>query len=156
MLARPLPSLDAPVITWSPGQSKPDLAHASGVFLRCWSEAPRSTTVYLATSKAAAMTGGVAPGLKHPLAAGHDLGLMSVYLKLKREHPALAEAWVGEDGIEWPRGLRVRRSDAVLYDASGRAAAAVEMGGSGAAYGKDRLEEWHEHFSELGLPYFFW
>jgi hypothetical protein len=157
VLTRPLPPLDAPVLAWDPScPSRPDFARAAGVFRSRWSKPPRSTAVYIATPKAAAMTGGVAPGLKHPLQASHDRAVMSVYQKLKREHPALAASWLGEDCIAWPRGLRVRRPDAVLRDESGRAAVAVEIGGSGAAYGRARLEEWHEHFASLGIPYLFW
>lgn len=156
VLSRPLPPLNAPVITWDPQRPKPDFARAANVFQGRWSGAPRSTPVYLATAKAASITGGVARGLKHPLQAGHDRGLTSVYLRLKREHPALAEAWLGEDCVPWPRGLRVRRSDAVIRGASGETVIAVEMGGSGAAYGRSRLEAWHRHFSSIGLPYLFW
>lgn len=156
VLSRPLPSLDAPVLAWSLGQPKPDIARAAGVFQLRWSSPPRSTSVYLATPKATSITGGVAPGLKHPLQVGHDCGLTSVYLRLKREQPALAKAWLGEDCISWPRGLRVRRSDAVIRGASGETVLAVEMGGSGAAYGRHRLEAWHEHFASRGLPYLMW
>ena len=155
VLSRPLPELTTPVITWEPDGPKPDLAQAATIFQRRWSGPPCSTVVYLATAKAAAITGGVAPGLKHPLQVGHDRGLMSVYLRIKREHPALAEAWVGEDSVSWPRGLRVRRSDAVIRGASGEIKLAIEMGGSGAAYGHRRLEAWHAQFLAQGLPYLF-
>lgn len=155
VLSRPLPSLDRPVVVGTPG-SRPALHRAANLFRTRWSKAPRSTTVYLATSKAAALTGGKAPGLKHPLQAGHDRAVMQVYLNAKERQPALAQAWVGEDNVVWPRGLRARRADALVFDASGRVAFAIEIGGSGAAYGKERLEAMHEHFSSQGLSYLLW
>jgi hypothetical protein len=155
VLSRPLPSLTQPVIIGTP-ESRPALNRAANHFQTRWSKAPRSTRVYLATQKAAALTGGKAPGLKHPLQASHDRAVMQVYLNAKKEQPALAEAWVGEDSVIWPRGLRVRRADALIFEASGQVAFAIEIGGSGAAYGRERLEAMHEHFSSQGLSYLLW
>ena len=155
VLRRPLPPLDAPVIVGVP-ESLPDVDRAAHIFQRRWSKPPRMTAVYLATPKAAALTGGSAPGLKHPLQASHDLAVVQVYLNLKRRHPAVAESWIGEDCAPWPRGLRVRRADAIIRQTTGEVASAIEIGGSGSAYGPDRLRALHEHFAAQGIPYFVW
>lgn len=155
VLCRPLPPLDAPVIHGVPG-SEPDVDRAANIFQRRWSRPPRMTTVYLATAKAAAFTGGRAPGLKHPLQASHDLAVTQVHLNIKRKHPTLAAAWVGEDSVPWPKGLRVRRADAIVREATGDVAFAIEIGGSGSAYGPGRLRALHEHFAAHGIPYFVW
>lgn len=155
VLCRPLPPLDRPVIVGMPG-SQPDVGRAANVFQRRWSEPPRMSTAYLATPTAAALTGGRAPGLKHPLQASHDLAVMQVYLNLRCSNPALAEAWVGEDCVPWPRGRRVRRADAIVREATGDVALAIEIGGAGSAYGPDRLRDLHAHFAAHGIPYFVW
>ncbi len=156
VLCRPLPPLDAPLVVCdSPGASV-NLAKAAYQLERRWSKPPRSTAVYLATAKAAALTGGRARGLKHPLQASHDLAVMQVYLNARANYPALAEAWVGEDCVPWPRGRGLRRADAIIRGPHGGIALAVEIGGSGSAYGRKRLEAMHEHFASCGLPYVLW
>ncbi len=156
VLSRPLPRLDAPLVVCDSPGARVNLARAAHRLERRWSEPPRSTVVYLATAKAAALTGGRARGLTHQLQASHDLAVMQVYINAKRHHPELAEAWVGEDCVSWPRGRNVRRADALVRRPDGEIALAIEIGGSGSAYGRERLEAMHEHFASCGLPYVLW
>ena len=156
VLSRPLPRLDAPIIVYYPGGEEANLARAAHLLHRRWSQPPRSTTVYLATPRAAALTGGRASGLKHPLQASHDLAVTQVYLNTRKRDPDLAIAWLGEDCVPWAPGRRVRRADAVIPGAAGGIALAIEIGGSGSAYGRKRLEALHRHFAKSGIPYVLW
>lgn len=156
VIARPLPPLREPVFAWQPRDPRPNLTRAERLLQERLSEPPRPTHVYVATSKAAALTGGKAPGLKHPLQATHDLGLMACFLAYKQRSPELARAWVSEDCLPKPTKRNVRRPDAVILAPSGEVALAIEFGGAGGAYGRERLEATHEHFERLNLAYLLW
>lgn len=156
VIARPLPPLREPVIDWRPWEPRPNLARAARLLEVRLSEPPRPTLIYVATSKAAALTGGKAPGLKHPLQATHDLGLMATFHAYKQRSPDLARAWVSEDCLPKPTRRNVRRPDAVVLAPSGEVALAIEFGGAGGAYGRERLEATHEHFERLNLAYLLW
>lgn len=157
VIARPLPPLREPVYGWEPGAPRPNLARATRLLQERLSAPPRPTFVYLATAKAAALTGGKAPGLKHPLQCTHDLGVMKTFLEGYREKsPELARAWVSEDCLPKPTRRHVRRPDAVILAPSGEVALAIEFGGAGGAYGRERLEATHAHFERLSIPYLLW
>lgn len=156
VLSRPLPSLEAPLIVSESLGATVNFQRVAQRLQKRWSAPPCSTTVYIATAKAAVMTGGRAPGLKHPLQASHDLAVMQVYLQTRTEQSSIADAWLGEDNVPWAPGRRVRRADAVIRDPSGEIALAIEIGGSGSAYGRERLEAMHQHFASSGIPYILW
>jgi hypothetical protein len=157
VIARPLPPLREPVYDWVPGEPRPNLPRAERILRERLSEPPCPTRIYVATAKAAALTGGKAPGLKHPLQVTHDLGLMKTFLEVYREKsPQLARAWVSEDCLPKPTRRNVRRPDAVFLAPSGEVALAIEFGGAGGAYARERLEATHQHFERLNLPYLLW
>lgn len=156
VLTRPLPPLERPIIISEMLGRTANFRRVAQLLQKRWSAAPCSTSVYIATAKAAAMTGGKAPGLKHPLQASHDLAVMQVYLQTRKEHPSLADDWLGEDSVPWAPGRRVRRADAVIRGSTEAVDLAIEIGGSGSAYGHERLEAMHEHFTSCGIPYVLW
>ena len=81
VLSRPLPPLEKPVIVCEMFGPTVNFRRVAQLLQKRWSAPPCSTSVYIATAKAAAFTGGKAPGLKHPLQASHDLAVMQVYLQ---------------------------------------------------------------------------
>jgi hypothetical protein len=81
---------------------------------------------------------------------------MQVYLNLRERDPELARAWVSEDCAPVPRGRNVRRPDAVICTSFGEIAMAIEIGGSGAAYGHERLDKMDTDYRDRGLPYLLW
>lgn len=156
-IARPLPPLREPVIAWQPWEPRPNLGRAARLLQERLSEPPRPTLVYVATPKAAALTGGEAPGIKHPLQLTHDCALMRTYIDHYREKlPDLARGWVFEDCLPKPTRRRVRRPDAMILAPSGEVVLAIEMGGGGGSYGRERLESTHSYFENIALPYLLW
>ena len=154
VMARPLPAIEAPVVTWRPGEPEPDLGSASWLLQSRWTEPPRQTTVYLATKKGANRYGAPRRGeLKHSLQATHDLGVSEVYLQLLRADPDAASEWVGEDTFA-SRRRGQKLPDAMLVPASGEEPRMViEFGG---AYARHRLESLHRDCQARDLPYQVW
>ena len=151
--ARPVPWPNRAAVAWSPGQPVPDMFAVAHVLRSRWNRPPQTTTVYVATKRAAHLLGGVARGqVGTPYQASHDLGVSAVYLHYLRHRPEDAIAWVGEDlGGRALRGNK--RPDAVVLDPVRRRHFAVEFG---AGYPPARLLDFHRHCERNSLNYEVW
>lgn len=152
--ARPLPTLEQPVISWNPGEPAPDFAQAAYRMRSRWIRRPVKTlSAYIATERTARMFGGRGGGeLKNGFQATHDLGVAQVWLQLAESNPAWAEAWRGEDvmahtrrGQKLPDGFIVNKSNDVVC--------VFEFGG---AYDQQRVREFHDDCHDRRLPYRMW
>jgi len=153
LLTEPLLDLTAPVFVWQPGQPAPDFQAVSYALQSRWTEPPRRTTVYVATTKAINQYGGTGSGgLKFRLQATHDLHVAVLYLKLLRTNQDAARAWVGED-LRPKAGFQLKDPDAVLEFQDGRPSLAIEFGGK---YDAGRIQDFHEHCERFSVGYELW
>jgi hypothetical protein len=156
--ARPMLELTAPVFVWKPGQEDPDPEKLSYQVQSRWeaqagASEPRAATVYFASRRAANVLGGAALArIKNHSQVTHDLHVTELYLKLLRETPPLAQAWVGEE-ILAPSRVNQKLPDAILVASSGEPKLVMEFGG---AYPPDRVQAFHDDCKTRGLPYEFW
>ena len=152
--AHPFLPLSAPVVAWNPGDGDPDFGAVAYQFESRWTTPFRTVTAYVASEQTASQRGGFGGGLKQREHATHDLHVAELYLRLFRDHPALAEGWAGEDARK-AQGLELfeKLPDAVIFDSKGTARLAIEFGGR---YPPERVAEFHEHCKERRLPYQFW
>jgi hypothetical protein len=147
--------VETPLVTWQPGQPAPHFGQVSYRLQSRWDRrAVRSVAALIATERAAGLYGGKARGeLKHPLQATHDLGTAAVWLSLKRQAPAWAEAWRSEDLLAHTRGDGEKLPDAFIVDEAEQVVWVVEFGGS---YSPERVEEFHDDCAARELPYQIW
>lgn len=152
VLARPLLELEGPVFAWEPGAGDPDPEVVSHQLKSRWTEAPRATTVYLATRKTLNQFGGAGPAKLPPLGQEtHDLHMGELYLRLRNQDPAAAEDWVGEECYRNDRRGE-KRPDAMLVGPDGPYLV-IEFAGS---YDADHVESFHRDCRERRLPYELW
>jgi hypothetical protein len=153
-LAAPLPPMPEAVVRWSPGEPDPDAGAVAWQLQSRWTEGPRITGVYLATTQATRLFGGKACGyLKREYQATHDLGVSQMYLDLHRRSPELAAAWIGED-ILAPYRRRQKLPDAVVATSpEAQPTVVLEFGG---AYDKPRVQSFHEDCRDRGHAYELW
>lgn len=152
VLARPILSLDAPVISWRPGAETPDYGKAAYRLKTRWSEPARPTQIVQASGAAVKQFGGYLGG-RWPRTSEitHDLNLAKVFLWHCRHRPDDAAAWIPEAQLYAEgRGHRERLPDAVVRS-DGVDVRVVEFGGS---YGKQKLQSFHAQLCEL--PYEVW
>lgn len=152
MFAHALPPLDSPLLVWRQGETPPDFGpiayHLKNRFL-----APaKATAIYWASRKTMQRFG--SGKLRRPRASevSHDLGLAAVYLKLRREVPARAKAWISEAKIlarGTARGVKV--PDAFIAEKG--MVTAIEFGGE---YSKTKLVELHRHCERHHEGYELW
>lgn len=152
--ARPLPPLDAPLVSWQPDQPEPDFG---AIAYRCqqrWRmRPPRRSTAWLATERSAQLFGGVRRGeLKQPTQATHDLGVAAVWLRLNETVPQWAAAWRGEDLLAHTRRGE-KLPDAFIVDSDEQIAWVVEFGGG---YDAPRVAAFHADCVHRQLPYQMW
>lgn len=152
--ARTLPPIEKPVVAWQPGQPAPPYGEVSYQLRERWTRrAVRPTTAYIVTDRAAQLFGGKARGeLKHSLQATHDLGVAAVWLCLRQQAPAWAQAWRGEDQLAHTRRGE-KLPDAFIVDDTNEVAWVIEFGGS---YDASRVQEFHEDCAGRDLPYQIW
>ena len=152
--ARSLPALTAPVAAWQPQQPAPDFGHIAHQLQDRWvRRAVRTATAFIATERAARLIGGTARvTLKQPIQATHDLGVAQVWLHVRRDCPARADAWRGEDLMAHTRHDQ-KRPDAFLVDDDGQTVAVIEFGGS---YDARRVRDFHNDCLTRNLPYQIW
>jgi hypothetical protein len=151
--ARPVPWPDKPAAVWRPGTRAPDMAAVGRALAARWTRPPVTTTVYVATRRAANLLGGSARGrVGTPYQASHDLGVSAVYLHYLRHRPDDAACWVGEDNAR-AAGRGNKKPDAVVLDPGSGRRLAVEFG---AGYPAARLRAFHRHCERHRLPYEVW
>ena len=153
VLARPLLTLEKPVLQWHPGEPQPIFPAVSRKLKSRWKKSAREVVVFLASRHAKAIFGGKVLGVvKNLCQTTHDLHDAEVYLLYRREMPEAAEQWVGEDAVALEhKGGKV--PDALLRATDGSTLRAVEFGG---AYAAKRVEAFHQHCEKLALPYEMW
>lgn len=156
--ARPLPAIDAPLFSWTPGKPPPEYGPLAWKLQRRWTAPPRRTAVFIATRRAANQFGGRTGGIiKQHFQASHDLGVSQMYVSLRCTQPELAAHWVGEDMFSYVRGSRKAREKipdaAIATDDGKRIDRILEFGG---AYDAVRLRRFHRDCSRRGIPYELW
>ena len=153
VLARPILSLEKPILEWHPDHPRPIFSAVSKALKSRWKESAREVVVFLAGRQAKAIFGGQVLGVvKNLCQTTHDLHVAEVYLLYRREKPDVAKQWVGEDAIALERKSG-KVPDALIRDADGSTLRAVEFGG---AYAAERVEAFHLHCEQQGIPYEMW
>lgn len=149
-----LPPLCSPLAVWRPGVLVPEMGPISWQLRRRWEAPTRATMLVIATPHAANQFGGRRRGrITRPFQVSHDLGVAAMYFQIRRAHPAWARLWIDEDRLSpFRRGEKL--PDAILAQHAGAIPSLVlEFGG---AYGKRRLEAFHNDCEDRGLPYQIW
>lgn len=153
LISRPTASLEAPLVTWEPGQQRPDLKELSGLLIRRAGTSPKKIKVVTATRKTRQLFG-VAGAAHRPKLTqlSHDLFVSEVFLRYDADGLDIDRQWVSEDYLpkDWP----VRsRPDALIRDQEGEINRAVEYGG---AYTLRRLATLHGALESIPLAYEIW
>ena len=144
--------LHAPVWSWAPGDLEPPFGRLEYRLRTRWVDAPRMTTVYMASARSGRRYAGHGGRLPHPLQATHDIHVSAIFLKLRREKPDEAGGWVSETTLSsLRRGEKL--PDAEIQDAFGRTLKVIEFGG---AYSADRCRKVHADCVRRNVPYELW
>jgi hypothetical protein len=149
-----LEPLAEPLVVWRPGDVIPDFGPLAWLLKQRWTQPPQRTTVFLATAHTARRFGGRRSGrIARPFQLSHDLGVAEMYFALRRQRRQLAQQWIDEDRLApFRRGEKL--PDAILATAPDAVPRLVlEFGG---AYGKPRLQDFHDDCEDRGLPYEIW
>ncbi len=152
ILAEPLLALRAPIVAWSAGDSAPDFHAVAWRLQSRWTETARETVVYIATEFAADTFGGVAARLPTIGQETHDLHVSELYLEMRKQRPALAVFWLGEEIVRQSR-VNEKLPDAVIVDPAGNPVRVIEFGGR---YDHKRVAAFHLDCQSRGLPYELW
>lgn len=151
VLAHPLLPLQKPVFVWNPQIADPHFGRVSYQLQSRWTQADRSTTVFLATKNAVHIFGGRGGVFQQPLQATHDLHVSLLYVRhVQSETNGLT--WQGEDSLRQQR-KRGKIPDAVLTNTDDQAVQAIEFGG---VYGRERVRSFHLACVDRNLPYELW
>lgn len=150
--AHPEIGLDAPLVSWRPGDVAPVFTAVTQAARRRFSERDAATRVFVATPAAARAFGGSPPKLR-AASTTHDAHLAAVYLRLLRHEPTRAARWVSE------ATLAPERTDQVLPDAAllredGSLELVIEFVGS--SYPAERLRNIHLDCEAREVPYELW
>lgn len=152
-LARPLLSLDGPLVNWQPGDDNPRYQKVSTSLRRRWKQPAKRIRIYAASKHAkCAFVGQDRRAVKNFCQVSHDLHVTEVFLRYLTTEPAVASFWLGEDEIAPSRRHQVL-PDAMLVNQAGQAIRAIEFGGS---YSAERIREFHQDCAKRGLPYEVW
>jgi len=150
----PMLPLSGPILAWAPGQAEPDLGAVAYSLQSRWPEASsRVVEVYTSTPRLANRIGGFDGRLRHRDQVTHDLHVSEIYLRLFQTNPDLACRWMGEELCKRGQEFGEKLPDAVLADASGRPARAIEFGGR---YPKKRVQDFFEHCAQRNLAFELW
>ena len=154
VLARPLPLIHGPELSWSPGEPDPDFGAVAWALQSRWTEGPGATPVYVGTKRSAGILGGRAVGQpKAPLQATHDLGVGEMFVRVLLDRPELLPRWVGEDVLK-PYRKNQKLPDAVIADGpAANPELVLEFGG---AYDKRRVTAFHRDCERRQVPYEVW
>lgn len=153
VVSHPLLPLEAPVVTWSPGEAKPNPAEISTRLQGRWQSEPHEMVAFIAGRRAIALFGAKALGeIKNRYQVTHDLHVSEVYFFFRRTNSRLASAWIGEE-ILAPSRKHQKLPDAILHDDEGQPRLVIEFGGK---YPKRRVEAFHDDCESRSLPYELW
>lgn len=143
--------LEAPFLTWQPGDADPAFGEVAYSISRRWQDKPTRTSIYRATKRAASVFGGYA-GATNSAKVDHDVHLAAVYSLFVRTRPDDAAAWLSEDAFIEERKDQVL-PDAFLRDETGRPRSVIESLGH---YPAKRLYRLHADCRGRYLPYEWW
>src|SRR5262249_35616252 len=150
--AHPELPLTEPVLTWTPGDSDPDLGSVSYRLQSRWRLSPTPTFFVVASKSAMNRFGGHGGRVPVGTHRTHDLHLSTVFLLLRQRRPDDAAGWISEERIRRTRNtLAEKLPDAMIRNGSG--IRVVEFGGS---YPKKKLEAFHGYCAAQELPYEVW
>lgn len=152
LLARPMIELAAPVFVWQRGEPAPDPEALAYQLQSRWQEAAEPVSVHIASGRYAKLVGLPGGKIKCPFQATHDLHVAAIYLRLLRQAPALAEAWIGETVLASER-IGQKLPDAILRDPNGHDRLVIEFGGS---YDAEHVGSFHNDCARRELPYQLW
>jgi hypothetical protein len=154
LLARPLLTLDAPLVRWRPGEAPADFEALAWTLEKRWQTPLEPTRVFFAGRETVRIFGGCAKGhLTNVNQVSHDLHVAEVYLQFLENDRHRAGMWVSEDELSEHRKKFEKQPDAVLHDEAGVARLVVEFGG---LYGPEKLRAFHSHMDHRNLPYELW
>lgn len=151
-LARPLPKLTEPVMTWTVGDPTPDFGSVSYRLRSRWTLPARRTLVAVATADAGSRFAGKGGRVPRASELTHDLCLAGVYLKILATDPRRAKAWVSEASLyERGEGRNSRLPDAAIVTRARRTV--IEFGG---AYPPGKVADFHRYCEQHGWGYELW
>jgi hypothetical protein len=156
--AHPELDLQAPAVTWSPGDAAPDFAALAHRLQSRWKHHPVLTACVSASKLAANRFGGYGGRPPRAVERTHDLHMGQVYLLYRARNPELLLHWVFEEQVKSER-KRERREPIFgekLPDAFLRSAAGVRVVEFGGAYSKDKLTAFHRYCIDHSFPYEIW
>lgn len=135
----PLLPLSDPIFTWFSEEPEPNFGAISHRLQSRWTEALKPTTLFCATPKAIRRYGGKGKRLS-PVQATHDIHVAAIYLRLLRDRPQEARAWVSEATLTASRRNQ-KLPDAEIHNGAGEPVLVIEFGGS---YTAERVQRIHE------------
>lgn len=141
-----------PLFSWQPGREEPDSEQISATIRTTSGQAAVPTQVFTVTSFTANLFGSTAVGLPRTEQIDHDLRLAAVYVHYRRQHPQLAERWVGEHALP-KAGFQIKDPDAFLHDDQGQVLRVIEASGR---YRREQIQDFHDHCVDNDLPYELW
>lgn len=150
--AHPELDLVEPLFIWSPGEPDPHFGALSYRLKSRWKDAPKPTTVFIATQSAVRQFGGWGGKLKRPLQVTHDLHLSQIYLLYLKQRPLEVEHWVSEEHLA-PERRHQKLPDAELRTPQGHTTRVIEFAG---AYDAQHVKRVHEDCLKRSLPYELW
>jgi hypothetical protein len=151
-LAHPEIPLLEPVLSWRRGEPPPDFARAAYRLQARWTKPFTSVTCFIATKRAGRISGGSGGRRSRTSEQTHDIHLASVFLRYRSVSPELIRQWTSEATIlERRNGAREKLPDAMILDGAQRRV--IEFGG---AYGKEKIEGFHNYCVNEHLPYEIW
>ncbi len=162
--AHPELQLEEPVARWALDERSPDFGAVSYQLQSRWREHPILTSCVSASKIAANRFGGYGGRPPRAVERTHDIHMAQVFLRYRKEHPALIKHWVFEEQVKAER-KRAARSAERLYvsdageklpDAFLRSPSGTKVIEFGGAYGKDKLQAFHAYCKEHSFPYEIW
>ena len=150
--AHPLLEPKQPLVTWRPGEARPDCREVSERARSRWNSPAIPTEVYTASKQAANLFAADSHGLPALDHRDHDLLLADAYVAYRVQKPSEADRWIGEDFLP-KAGFRIKDPDAFLIDDKGRPARVIESAGR---YSTKQIASFHDHCKSLALSYELW
>ena len=149
---RPLPNISRPLAEWTPGENEPDFTQISATAKARWRGPSVPHDIFFATPLAANLFGSSSGRLSHLDHRNHDLLLGQVYALFREGRSNEARRWLGKDSVA-KAGYRVKEPDAFLVSSAGDTVCAIKATGH---YDVARVQSFHDHCVESGLPYEIW